>query len=227
MKYWSDDFVSEASKKYKRLSKGFNNYVLISQDDFQSQVEGAIKADPDADFYDSLYIYDETAYDRWVKEKTVAGTANIRTDRLVFDFDSKTDLELSKKDTIDLCGRLINSGIDKNDIEIYFSGGKGFHVELKSDEEFSRQEYKNIVLNFAKELPTLDKKLFDEQRIFRVPLTKHHDTGLYKILLSIEELNNPIDKIKEDAKILKSKHKKAIKNKKITLPDTIKNLKDV
>jgi hypothetical protein len=48
---------------------------------------------------------------------------------------------------------------------------------------------------------TMDFKVYDRRRLFRVPNSIHHKTGLYKVPLSLDELKNlPLDKIQEKAK---------------------------
>lgn len=118
---------------------------------------------------------------------SVAGTTEINTNKLVFDFDS-TDMELSRRDTIEVCSRLISSGIPRDALQISFSGNKGFSVEVETDLELNRKEFENIVNNFSKDLKTFDTSVKDQQRLFRIPLTKHDGSGLYKIPLALEEL---------------------------------------
>lgn len=119
---------------------------------------------------------------------SVAGTENITTNKLVFDFDSK-QIELSQKDTVELCNRILESGIDESCLQICFSGNKGFSVEIDTTQEFSRKHFEMFVDEYSKGLKTFDPKIKDEQRLFRIPLTKHNSSGLYKIPLSFEQLN--------------------------------------
>lgn len=119
---------------------------------------------------------------------SVAGTENITTNKLVFDFDHKK-LEISQKDTIEVCNRLIASGIDASCLQLCFSGNKGFSVEVDTSQEFSRKHFEILVDDFSKGLTTFDPKIKDEQRLFRIPLTKHNSSGLYKIPITLEQLN--------------------------------------
>ena len=119
---------------------------------------------------------------------SISGTKNIKTNKLVFDFDSKK-IELARIDTVKLCKRLIDSGIDESCLQISFSGNKGFSVEVETCQEFSRKEFETLVGHFSKGLKTFDAKVKDEQRLFRITMTIHNSSGLYKIPISLEEIN--------------------------------------
>ena len=79
--------------------------------------------------------------------------------------------------------------LSDNDIDLYFSGSKGFHILIDSNIfglEPSRdlnKQYKKI----ATELKTytinksVDTKIYDNKRLFRVPNTINSKTGLYKV----------------------------------------------
>lgn len=221
--------MSQVSKEYRRISKGFKNFKLVEVDEFKDNLEAALKSDPNSDYYSSLYTYGEDDYKLWKETGKVAGITDIKTNRIVFDLDKAGDLELTRKDAITLCERLIQSGIEQNKIKIYFSGSKGFHIELDTTDSFSRTEYENILKNLAGDLSTLDTKVTDEQRIFRIALTKHPKTGLYKIPLTLKELqNSTIEHIKKDAKVVKRKHKTLVDiDTKIALPESITKFKTV
>ncbi|PCI45919.1 MAG: hypothetical protein COB41_00585 [Proteobacteria bacterium] len=119
---------------------------------------------------------------------SVAATENIKTNKIVFDFDNEQDPEIARQDTLELCSRLISKGFKRDEIQICFSGNKGFSVEIETDKQFSRKEFENIVGNLAKDLETFDTSISDEQRLFRIPLTKHNKTKLYKIPLTDSQL---------------------------------------
>src|SRR5690606_20065696 len=103
------------------------------------------------------------------------------------------------------------------------SGAKGFHIDIRTNQEFTRPEYEALLFNTAGDLATLDTRVTDEQRLFRTPLTKHNKSGLYKVPISIDELKNlPIEEIQEKARIVDLKHKVKVKSQKIiTLPETL------
>lgn len=210
--------------KYIRLSKGFNKYEMVpaSEDIYQ-------KIDKNIPHYKSLYFYEDTHIDQYNKTKSVAGIRGLKTDKLIFDFDSSSDINSARKDALTLCGRLLNEGVKEDDFRIYFSGSKGFHIELKTQDEFNRQEYESILNNLAGDLPTLDKKVTDEQRLFRIPLTKHQKTGLYKIPISFTELSHDsIESITEKAKEINLEQMEMVDSQPaVELPPKIREYKKI
>lgn len=207
------------SDKYIRISKGLYKQQMINADaDIYSKIN---KED---DFYNSLYFYEKTHYDQYLKTNSASGIVGLKTDRIIYDFDSKSNIEEAKKDAITLCERLESKNL--KDYIIYFSGNKGFHVDVLTNQEFTRQEYENILNNTAGDLLTLDKKVTDEQRLFRTPLTKHKVSGLFKIPLTFEELKNTsIEEIKEKARVVDMREETAIKKQgRVTLPTSFTDI---
>ena len=179
------------------------------------------------EFYSSLYNYKKEHLDILNETKTLSGIKDVKTDKIFFDFDDKLNINNAQKDVQTLCTRLIEKNIPKDKIGIYFTGGKGYHVEIKSNQEFTRKEFKNIVFNLASDLNTFDTKINDEPRIIRVPLTKHQSTGLYKIPITFEHLfENTSEEIAEFAKeVVNEELLQTWDN--IDLPDQILELKDI
>lgn len=91
---------------------------------------------------------------------------------------------------------------DTESILIFFSGSKGFHVgvpiavfgdEVKPGKEFPGR-YKAAALEIARRAGVeIDKSVYDRQRLFRCPNTKHGKTGLYKIPLSYWEVTTALN----------------------------------
>ena len=167
------------------------------------------------DHYLSMYLYNEEQKTKFYEKKeklnsktgeiyeTINGAQNINdvvTDKLVFDFDDKHDLERAKSDTIEIVSRLEEHGIDSDCIAVTFSGNKGFGVEVMTTEQLNPDEIKAITKGLAGDLKTFDPVIFNASRIIRVPFTKHQDSGLYKMPLNTEELELSIDEIKTFAK---------------------------
>lgn len=214
------------NKKYIRISKGFTKYNLYDAD---YDINDIIQSDPDADYYSSIYTYSEEDYNKYKSTKSVAGTTGLKTKRIVFDLDNANDIEIARQDALDLCSRLLQNGIEQDKIQIYFSGSKGFHIELNTTDEFNRQEFTNILENLAGDLQTLDRKILDEQRLFRLPLTRHQKTGLYKIPLTLNELSDlPLELIKQNANELHDEYYERLNiHNEVILPESIKKLKDI
>jgi replicative DNA helicase len=162
------------------------NIVANLRRTIKSQVKANKIDKNEADFLNSLF--------------SVAGTLDVKTNKLVFDFDDEKNIEQARKDTVELYSRLITNGFLPESIQISFSGNKGFSVEIETDTYLSRPEFENIVTNLSENLVTFDPSVKDQQRLFRIPMTRNKKTGLYKIPLTIGELHDlTIDIIKDDA----------------------------
>lgn len=174
---------------YRVFSTGVKSRNLFSTEEFFDKAFALIDKNPDKDFYESIYVYDESHFDSFQVKKSLAGIRGLKTDRIVFDFDSSSEPGLAKVDAMTLVGRLIKL-VPENAIRVYYSGSKGFHVEVHLNSFVTRPEFENIVDTFAGDLETFDTKIKDDQRLFRFPLTMHPKTGRYKIPLTLDQLNN-------------------------------------
>jgi hypothetical protein len=176
----------------------------------------------DIDWYESIFLYSDEHKAKIENSGTAAGITDVYTTKLVWDFDSATNLIQAQADTKELCSRLIERGIDKDAIDVSFSGGKGFAVVLHTNTRFTPEEYRNINLALAVDLKTNDTKIAgDPQRIFRVIGTKHK-SGLYKSAIPVDVLMDySIDDIKEVAKT----SDKGLEITTISLPPSIEELR--
>ena len=99
---------------------------------------------------------------------------------------------------------------DTESILLFFSGSKGFHVGdpiavfgdcVKPGKAFPGQ-FKAAAIEIARRAGVeIDKSVYDRQRLFRCPNSKHGKTGLYKIPLSYWEITTAlnIDEIRQRA----------------------------
>lgn len=142
--------------------------------------------------YESLYLYNDDHKKQLASSKKLAGIKNVVANKIVFDFDSKTDQELALKDAKTLAATL-KSNVQADAIRCYFSGNKGYHVEIhfNDGEYINRNQFESIINNFACHLPTFDSAIKDEQRIFRMPFSKHEESGLYKIPIEVNDFIRP------------------------------------
>jgi len=175
----------------------------------------------DQDWYVSLYKYTDEHLQTLEETGTLAGIKNTTTNTLYFDFDSKADLAIAQKDAIEVANRLITRGLDEDNIGCYFTGGKGFSVEVEINDYITPDKFKAITADIAGDLGTFDTVVNDPNRIVRLANTKHQNSGLYKIPLTPEELVSlKIDEIK-----LLAKNPRQNRMLKVaTLP---KNMKDI
>lgn len=186
-----------SENRYRVFNKGVKGIrKMYPLETFLDTAFEATDKDPNSDFYESIYVYTDEHKKQLETTKTLSGISGIKTDRIVFDFDSK-DISLAQNDAKELVTRL---KVDFQDeaIRIFFSANKGFHVEVHLNKFLSREKFETVIDSFAGDLNTFDTKIKDEQRLFRFPLTKHNKSGLYKIPLTQEQLYNfSVDQIKE------------------------------
>lgn len=181
------------------------------------------------DCYRSIYFYNEEQKKQFDTSKSVAGITEVVTSKLVFDFDSGTNLEQAREDALELCQRLVSKGVNPEDIQVYFSGSKGFGIEMNTTSMLTVQEFKNVTFNLAADLTSFDKVINNASRIIRVPLTKHQTTGNFKIPLTIDELTDlSIDEIVSFSKDISNYDLDVLKEamgRVIDLPQAVLNLR--
>lgn len=158
---------------------------------------------------------------KYKRPKGVKGIEDVVTNIIGFDLDHKTDLDRAKKDTITVVERLLQHGLEVDDIHVSFSGGKGFSVVVHHDKDLTPSEHRAIAEGIAGDLDTFDTTLYNASRIFRVDGTKHNTTGLYKTPLDPDDLYESIETIKA---LAKSKKTRPLP-KPIKFPDQLAKLK--
>ena len=116
---------------------------------------------------------------------------------LYFDLDSEGDFEKVRQDALVVLEYLNTVyTIKPEETEIYYSGQKGVHIVVPPEvldiepNRLLNLIYKYIATNVSKYTPnkTVDLKIYDSKRMFRIPNTIHEKTGLYKIRLTYDEL---------------------------------------
>lgn len=153
------------------------------------------------DYYLSLFQYTEEQKVLGESKNSVAGIKGTSTNKLYFDFDKLDNLEDARKDALTLASRLVQLGIEAEDIKASFTGLKGFSIEVQVNRRISNEEFKAAVTQLAGDLKTFDFTVMDYARIVRVENTKHPKSGLYKRFLKLWDLEElTIDAIKELAK---------------------------
>jgi hypothetical protein len=197
---------------YRRITKTFSDVgtLVPAEDSIYRHVK-----DKTVPHFSSIYLYNQEQYDRseeiitvkdkdgndYERKRGIAGITDVVTNKIVFDLDCVTDIENARKDTIEVCNRLAEIGIPEESLQISFSGKKGFAVEVEFETHMTPPEMKNVVTEIAGDLKTFDSVVVNASRVFRIPLTKHADTGLYKTPISIEELkHSSLEEIQEIAK---------------------------
>lgn len=148
--------------------------------------------------YESIFLYEDKHieyYNTHTNKKgnnTLAGIEDVYTDKVVFDFDSKHDKQKALDDARTLVSRLQAFIESKTAIRCYYSGDKGYHVEVQFNPEqyISQPEFEAIINFYAGDLDTFDSKIKDPQRVFRFPLSQNKTTRKYKIPIGIDDFMN-------------------------------------
>ena len=204
---------------YLNLRNGLNSKPLLIPDteDLSKHLNRT------TDWYKSLYKYNEEQKKQIEETGTVSGIRDTLTNVLFFDFDSKDDVEKARQDAIETANRLVQRGFDEDSIGVYFTGSKGFSLELEMNEYVTPDKFKAIVFDIAGDLSSFDRVVNDPNRIVRIPNTKHNKSGLYKIPLTPEEL---IEISIDDIRLMAKNARKAERMLKITdLPAAVKDIK--
>lgn len=217
---------------YIAIAAGLNSVrKLVPESELVTQLTEMYSRDPNLDYYYSIYRYSQKDYEQFKSTKSLSGMSDLKTNTIMFDFDSKSDLNAARQDAVTLVKRLNDKGLDNSKINIYHSGLKGFNVELITDQYFTQSEANSIRQSLAGDLDTNDTSISDVQRIIRAPLSKHNKSGLYKIPLTADELSNlSVKQIAQSAKELRDEHYDTVDqnvNKRIKLPIDILKLKDL
>lgn len=127
----------------------------------------------------------------------------------VLDFDSSEDMELAKADCLTAIEKL---HLEPGTYKAFFSGGKGFHLYIREEffnlppSENTAKHFERIVNQIGKDLnlSTLDDGIYQANRKFRIPNSRHPKTGLYKVELTYDQLKLPIAEIVQLAKAPKA-----------------------
>lgn len=151
----------------------------------------------DREAYGTVYQYPAAEYGEYVRRvgspKGYAGPAACC--RLVWDID-RPDLDAALADARALVRFLLDryGAHAENGLGIHFSGAKGFHVTLVALPGFHPLVHvpavaKLLCLTLARKAgATVDPAVYDRQRLFRLPNSRHPRTGLYKRFLDPDAL---------------------------------------
>lgn len=205
---------------YVRFTKTVNDPgILIKPEEIPKYLK-----DYNIDHYVSINHYSKEHFKKFKETGSISGMKDVTTNTLAFDFDCKEDLNKARQDAITLIKRLKKTlKIKENQLEIYFSGMKGFTLVLKMKESLPPHKTAHLALNvLGKDLTTLDPSLYNPSRILRIPNTRHAESGLFKIPLTYQELQTlEIDEIKELA--LEPKELKPISDA-VEIPEEMLNI---
>lgn len=143
------------------------------------------------DTYSTIYKYDNKNQD----------LANIIAPLYIdLDVDNlEKDYKKLTRDVLLLCRKLKTMfHIDDSNIQIFFSGSKGFHI-LVPHTIFGiepcrdlNDKYKMIALELKSYTITksVDTRIYDTKRLFREPNTINSKTGLYKVQMTLSQIRD-------------------------------------
>lgn len=130
---------------------------------------------------------------------SIAGFSGpVKASSLFFDFDCAEDPGKALWDIATLLFRLDDlEAYSPENIRIFFSGCKGFHV-MVADADLERmpasedipQRVEVACRKLAGDLPTFDGRVYEKTRLLRAVNSQHPKTGLFKIPLTLEEVND-------------------------------------
>jgi len=117
---------------------------------------------------------------------------------MFFDIDSQNNLSIARESAITLCEMIMDRiKVSENQLEIFFSGNKGFHVLVPCG--VFGAFYSLYVLPLYKKMAEkaeqagvkfIDKTVYTNKRIFRLANSINNKSNLYKISLTFEELRD-------------------------------------
>lgn len=133
-------------------------------------------------------------------------SSSLRLGSLYFDIDNE-DINLSWEECKKLYSYLSNF-IPEDSLIVYYTGKKGFHVECEAlslginPSNSLHSTFRYIAKSISEDLSlqSLDFSVYDQRRMWRLPGTKHQDSGLYKNKLSNQMLFSSVASIKEYCK---------------------------
>jgi len=188
---------------YYRICRALNDYgSLVPEDTNPYSLPQFNEQGP---LYRSVFKYSDRHLTLFKDRGSVAGITDVKTSFVFLDFDNEDNLEEARASTIEALKRLNALGIRNQDVDVCFSGSKGFSVTFELDEHLSPQEYKTFHRKLIGDLPGYDSSVVNASRVYRLPFTRHEKSGLYKHVLSPEILTTKTAaEIKELCKIAPS-----------------------
>jgi hypothetical protein len=159
--------------------------------------------------YISHYPFDKSILDYVEIHKTIKEhTGKHYCPYILIDIDNENDLNESQTRSIAVVTRLQSGyGLSPDDLSLYFSGNKGFHVVINLNSFGSPEPHEEmglLIKSVVKELCgdiLFDTTIYENHRLMRVDNSLNAKSGLYKIQLSYSELfQMSIDEIKTLAK---------------------------
>ena len=169
-----------------------------------SKIESLLAKVKPTECYRSFYRYNIDFAEYVKKNNSVSGWhGEAYTDYIWMDIDDPVDLTKALDRARTLIGRLRTEYGINDDIPIFFSGSKGFHIGIDSryfmlsPSQGLPKVCRQLAILIAKDL-NIDTTIYDPVRLFRLNNTINGKSGLYKVALAEAELNTQnIEDIKQ------------------------------
>lgn len=170
---------------------GRNNFIA-HDNGYAKKVETFITDRNNTDVYQTAYCYDNTN----TEEALLYGD-------LYFDLDceinDEEDFRRVKTDAIIVLNFLtMTMKVPEEQVHVYYSGSKGFHIIVPAEifglkpKADLNEDFRAIAYYIDKKWAygkTMDLRIYDKRRLFRIPNSINSKTGLYKVPLTKERLS--------------------------------------
>lgn len=191
-KNWISEFGGKQGNFFKR------KYYVLRNENYETHKNDFVVKCNNIDVYECAYHYENEDID----DCNIIGNPY-----LDFDIDEFTESNWNKlvKEVKYVINYIeLSMGIPPEELYLYFSGSKGFHLII-SHKSIGIEPSKTLNYDFkyfakglayishgknraaAKET-TLDLKIYDKKRLFRLPGSINSKSGLYKVPVNIEQL---------------------------------------
>lgn len=154
------------------------------------EVNAVVVPTQPSEFYTSLYRFRTEDIGSLPSLANVPPGTLAYADFLVLDLDSHSDLPAVYADALTICRNL--DAISAT-YQLYFSGGKGFHICIPTSQfGFEPTSDPDILKRMAEAIAgtatSWDSSVYNMTRIFRAPNSFNQKGGLYKIRLNIRDI---------------------------------------
>ena len=163
-------------------------------------------ADRHTESYISLFPFDKNVLEYINIHGSITGYKGQHACLFIcIDIDNENDLESSRQSSLDVIERLNTYyGISPNELFIYYSGNKGFHIYLVDRLIGIQNRFfdsigakcKSFVSETFAGINNVDTIIYEDHRIIRIPNSRHAKSNRYKIELTYDELKLDLDEIK-------------------------------
>ena len=180
--------------RYRQIAIGSVKHRgnLIRTDEVENSLpENAV------DCFTTWMDYDESAIEYYAKNNRIGGYDGIVFPKIFpIDIDCGGDLESSLKVCREITGTLVHVfDVDRNSFRIFYSGSKGYHIEIPSSlfdiTPAPQKEMCRMLKSIALKLhDNVDDKIYKPNMLWRIANTINSKSGLYKIPITYDELHS-------------------------------------